>query len=441
MKKWFKFFGLSFFSHKTSREGMKHGYTSVFLSFVLAVVFLWGGFLGGDMLPFATHYKNAPDLKGSAYKVFANSDPEKRIIAELCDGGLKVKRQGGKYTDLLLINTLENDEDKATYSQGGFNIVVDNRPADTLAEIEAYCVSNDGKETVITYEDYLTLSEVARLNFDFKMRYTGEPLELSDEMVGEYLSYLDGLSDEVKAKAESIAKDLSDEKITKSEYNREIYKLYFTNYYPEIKEYESSSEVPLYRNYYYHQYISQGITDYLFIFDDYMAGSFETKGGIDVQFYGFYREMENGLLIKDGSSGSEAEKQIDGFIRSSFKANWFLNLYAHTMNIITLMPFVALMLMVAALLSYSLLKLWGAESISSLGAMLKIVGSFQWFSGLIAALFALIIGFLAGRGPVTSLSLVAFFLALVVRSMIFVIQEKNLYTKQSEKQSTEQTEV
>ena len=111
------------------------------------------------------------------------------------------------------------------------------------------------------------------------------------------------------------------------------------------------------------------------------------------------------------------------------------------MNTITLMPFVALMLMVAALLSYSLLKLWGAESISSLGAMLKIVGSFQWFSGLIAALFALIIGFLAGRGPVTSLSLVAFFLALVVRSMIFVIQEKNLYTKQSEKQSTEQTEV
>ena len=43
-------------------------------------------------------------------------------------------------------------------------------PADTFAEIEAYCVSNDGKNTVISYEDYLTLSEVARLNFDFKIR-------------------------------------------------------------------------------------------------------------------------------------------------------------------------------------------------------------------------------------------------------------------------------
>ncbi len=393
------------------------------------------------MLPFGSHYKNAPDLRGSVYKVFANADSEKRVIAKIEDGDLKVKRQGGEYGDILLINTLENDTDKENYSSGGFHIVVDNRPADTLAEIEAYCISNDGKETVISYEDYLALSEVARLNFDFKIRYTGKALELSDESVFGYVEYLSALGDESRNRIEKIANDFLDEKITKSEYNREIYKLYFTNYYPEIKEYESTSEVPLFRNYYYHQYISQGITNYLFIFDDYMAGSFETKGGLDVQFYGFYKGLEDGEIVPVEASLKEREKSVDGFVKGSFNSNWFLNVYAHTMNIISLMPFIALMLMVATLLSYSILKLWGTESISSLGAMFKIIGSFQWFSGLTAAVFALIMGFLVNRGMITALSLVAFFVVLVIRSMIFITQENKLYTKQSEKQVAEQTEV
>ena len=52
MKKWFKFFGLGFFSNKASREAARHGYTNVFLGFMLAIVFLWSGFVGGEMLPF-----------------------------------------------------------------------------------------------------------------------------------------------------------------------------------------------------------------------------------------------------------------------------------------------------------------------------------------------------------------------------------------------------
>ena len=49
MKKWFEFFCLSFFSHKISKEGAKRGYATAFLGLILALIFLWVAFMGGDM--------------------------------------------------------------------------------------------------------------------------------------------------------------------------------------------------------------------------------------------------------------------------------------------------------------------------------------------------------------------------------------------------------
>ena len=440
MNKWFRFFCFSFFSHKASKEAVKRDYANVFLGFVLALVLLWAGFVSGDMLPFGSHYNSSPDFKASVYSVFTNSDDALRIDARIEDGVLRMKKQGGEYVEGLLINTFEIEMDKQSYSQNGYNVVVDSRPANTLAEIEAYYISNDGKNTVISYEDYLGLSEVARLNFEFKLRYTGQPLELDDESVKGYRAYLDSLSDENKAVTESLAIELAEGKITGDEYNRAVYELYFENYYPEISEYEGSSKVPLLRNYYYHQYISKGIKNYLFIFDDYMAGCFETRSGIEVNFYGFYGDLEDGDIVSDTSSQKKANSDVDEFVKKSYKATGVLNLYAYAMNIFTLVPFIALMLMVAALLTYSLSKLCGVENITTLGGVLKIVGSFAWFSGVISTVLTIIISFFVSRSLINALPLVFFFLALAIRSIIFAIYESKLYKKQLE-QETKQTEV
>ena len=433
MKKWFKFYFLGFFSHSASKEGAKRGYANIILSLFLVLVFIWAGSVGAYMLPFRAHYKNSPDFMEATHTVLANADIDKRIEAKIENGELKLKKHDGEYAEELLINTIENDIDKQNYSQNGFNIVVDSRPANTLAEVEAYCVSNDGKETVISYEDYLSLSDVARLNFNFKLRYTGNELKLNDEAVDKYKAYIDGLSDEKKALAQKAEKDLLDGNITKDDYNRVIYELYFTNYYPDIKEYESTSKVPLLRNYYYHQYIKEGLKNYLFIFDDYMTGSFETKGGIETSFYGFYSKLEDGAIVTTGASQREANVAVDRFINNTFKSNWILNAYTCLTNTITLIPFTALMIMVAALLSYSILKLRGVESISSLGSMLKIVGSFVWFAGLAAAALTMICSFFVNQRVINVLPQVLFFLVLVARSIIFVINENKLYLKQLEK--------
>ncbi|MBR2381241.1 MAG: hypothetical protein IKA84_01950 [Clostridia bacterium] len=437
MKKWFKFFSLSFFSHKWAKEGARRGYGNSFLGFILALIFLWVSFIGAEMLPFSSNYKNSPDFRESVYSVFANADLDLRIDAEFENGALKLIKHGGEFAEELLVNTFENELDRQNYSKNGYHVIVDTRSADTLAEFEAYCISNDGKEMVITYDEYLTLSEVARLNFDFRLRYTGNALELTDELVGSYKQYLEGTSEENRLEVEKLASDLDDGAITKEEYARAIYELYFVNYYPAITDYEATSKVPLLRNYYYHQYIKEGNDKYLFVFDDYMAGCFETKSGRQVAFYGFYDNMENGSLIVDGASQEEAKSLVDGFMKDSYRAIWILNVYAYAMNIFSLIPFIALMLLVAALLTYSVLKLRYVDSITSLGGMFKIVGSFASASGVIAAILTVMLAFFAPREIVNVLPLVLFFAVLVVRSVAFAIKESKLYKQQLEQEESE----
>ena len=441
MKKWLKFFCLSFFSDEISKEGAKRGYTNVFIGLILTFAFLWVGFVGGDLLPLGMRYDNSPDFMKTAHAVFANVDLSKRIDAEIKDGILLVKNQDGEYSKNLLINTFKNETDRQNYSANGYNVVVDLHPADTLAEIEAYCLSNDGKNSKISYEEYLTLSEVARLNFDFKLRYTGKVLDLNDELVENYKVYVDSLSEENKAKSESLKNELEANKITKAEYSRAIYELYFVNYYPEITSYESSSKVPLLRNYYYHEYISQGVKNYLFIFDDYMTASFKTKEGIEVSFYGFYNDMEDGALVAKETAAEEAGKSVDNFMKNSINSIAPLTLYAHAMNIFSLIPFIALMPLVVTLLAYSVLRLWSVESITSFGAMLKILGSYTWFSGVISAVLTVIIAFFVNPEIVSALPLVLFFVTLTVRSIIFAIKEARSYIKKSEEKETELTEA
>ena len=101
----------------------------------------------------------------------------------------------------------------------------------------------------------------------------------------------------------------------------------------------------------------------------------------------------------------------------------------------------ALMLLVATLLAYSILKLRSVESINTLGAMFKIVGSFTWASGAISTFLTVIISFFIGRSVINILPLALFFVVLMIRSIIFVINESKLYLKQLGQQEAEQMEV
>ena len=441
MKKWFKFFCLSFFSDKTSKEAQKRGYTNVFLGLILSFVFLWIGYVGAEMLPFGAHYNSSTDFRDTVRSVFANPDVNKRIFVDVQDSVIKVKRQGGEYAEELLVNTFDSEEDRQNYSVNGYNIVIDSRPADALAEFEVYYISNDGRNIQISYDEYLGLSDVAKLNFDLVLKYTGKELLLTDELVEGYAEYLKTLGGEAAQESDRITSDLTEGKITKNEYNRSIYKLYFTNYYPAITDYETSSEVPLLRNSYYHNYMKQGFDKYLFVFSDYMVGSFETKSGIQHSFYGFYNNLDNGILVSDDMGQDQANRAVDSFVKKSYNATASLSFYTYAMNIFSLIPFIALMPMVVTLLAYSLLKLRGVDGIASLGGAFKIVGSYSWFSAVAAAVMSVIGSFFLSPNILAVLPLLLFFITLAVRAIIFAVNEAKSYINQSKQQETVHTEA
>ena len=218
------------------------------------------------------------------------------------------------------------------------------------------------------------------------------------------------------------------------EYNRSVYELYFANYYPDISVYESTSRVPLLRNYYYHEYISQGIDKYIFIFDDCVSASFETDGGTEVSFYGFYSNMEDGAVINDETEHTES---VDSFMKQLIRSIAPLTMYAYAMNIFSMIPFIALMPLVVTLLAYSVLKIGGIETVSTFGATFRILGSYVWFSALISAVLTVVASFIVSPKAVSSLPLALFFVALVLRSLMFAVRE--VKTHKSKKQSEKET--
>ena len=177
------------------------------------------------------------------------------------------------------------------------------------------------------------------------------------------------------------------------------------------------------------------------LFDDYMAGCFETENGIISSFYGFYSDLGNGELVLNNASQAEANSQVDNFVKASFNSTAFLSLYVYGLNIFSLIPFIALMPMVITLLAYSILKLRGVESIASLGSMFKIIGSYVWMSGLISAVLTMISAFFVQKNIMTALPLVFFFIVLAIRSIIFAVTETKIYLKQLEQLEVERTEV
>ena len=215
MVKWLKFIGLSFFSDKISKEAVKRGYLNIVLGVLFALVFLFCGVLAADMAPFSAHYNNSPDFTAFVRNAV---------------GGLNLEVSSGKISSPRIVDTFSVSADAAAYAVNGYNLVVDTRSADAYDDFEAYYISNDGKGQEITPEEYATLSDVAKRNFEFKIRYTARELVLTDDLTAEHEKYL-------KDKGSESFAELSKKQgeMPRAEYRRQVYRLYVKEYYPDVE--------------------------------------------------------------------------------------------------------------------------------------------------------------------------------------------------------------
>lgn len=398
MKKWLKFIGLSFFSDKISKEALKRGYLNFILGMLFALVFLFCGVLAADQLPFSAHYNNSSEFSAFVRKAVTNKS-------------LNLEVNSRKIKSSSICDSFANGADSEEYGLNGYNLVVDTRPADAFDAFEAYYLSNDGKEQKITTEEYATLSDVAKRNFDFKIRYTSDELILTDELHAVHEKFLTDINSESFSELQKNKSSLSQE-----EYKRQTYNLYVKAYYPDLSAYESTGSAPLLRNYYYHTYINGGAEKYLFIFDDSCVGSFETDTGLKVTFYGFYKNFSDGATFT-------TDKDADAFIKSAFSATASLSVYVYLMNTLRLLPFIVLMPVVLALIAYCVLRLMKSDAVKSFGGGIKIIGSYLLFGSLISAVLTFICGYFVPRNSLMIAAILILFITLLLRTVIFLAVE------------------
>lgn len=398
MKSWLRFFGLSFFSDKIAKEAARRGYLNVFLGLLFALIFVFCGVLASNTIPFTTHYKNATEFKAFVHNAFSE---------------ITLTVNGGCVSAEDTVNTYLNEAQSEKYALNGYNLVIDTRPSNAYDDFRAYYLANDGSRDEISYEDYHALPEDKKSGYDFKVQYTPDELILSEELIAKCEDYLRSCTDE---EISSRYAELSSNKdgVSSENYADSVYNLYIKAYYPEISGYESNGSAPLLRSFYYVNYLYGDNSDYLFVFDDALIGSFETDGGIQTTFYGIFDKMTDGIV---------SESNADLFLKDAFKATVPMQANVYVMNMFMFIPFFVVIPLIIALIAKIALTLLKVEKYKKFTVCLKVEGSYLAIGSLISAVVLFICGYFVSNALLNALPIVLYAAVLLIRTAVYIVKE------------------
>lgn len=332
MKQWLKFFGLAFFSDKIAAEARRHGYRNLLFAFLLAFAFFLTGYMCADVVPFAFHYGNSAEFRRFTESAFSETGIELTVE----DGCVRAQER---------VNTFTNAADADKYSSGGYGLIVDTRPANTPIVYSRFAVSSGGDK--ISYEEYLTLSDLQ------KKEYTVETVYTDEELVGG----------------------------------------------------GQTENAPVLRDYYYNEYVLKVKSDYLYIFGDFIYGSFETDAGVRVSFGGLCANAKDGKVSDAGE-----------FIKDVYYGSVSYTFTSYFLNAMMQLPLAAMIVVFAAVVTMAVGKALKCGDLSSFGVSVKTVGSFVWFSALLTGVVAFALGFWAGSARAYALMLPVFAAIIFIRS-------------------------
>lgn len=389
MISWLKYFGLGFFSDRIAKESVKRSMLNFVLGFALALVFTFCGVLAANTLPFGVHYKNA-----SRYREFLRGSFDK----------VNVTVRGGEACADEVVGLLPTE---------GYKLVIDTRASTALDDFEAYCTAKEGGEE-ITYESYLSLSEEERGKYEFQIRYTPNELVLTEELTDKHEEYLKTVADEdLSSKFNALIEKKGD--IPAKDYAEAVYLLYLKAYYPQIDKFVKNS-APLLRNYYYLNYLNKkDFSDYLFVFSDALIGNFRTDGGKVISFYGVYSGMDGQTVNGDGA---------DAFVKKSFDNALPMMANVYAMNILRLLPFIALIPLILALAMWGVMYAIKADvKLRRITTCIKIEGCYLAFSSLVSALAMFVFGYLVSGSVLNFLPLVLLFAVMLARTTVYAVKE------------------
>lgn len=404
MVKWLKFFGLGFFSDKIARDAYKHGYGSVLLSLALAFLFILLGFVGAAVVPFSVHLDGATDFG----KMLGRAVGDYVISVE--HGSLKV----GKYADALApvkaVNTHLDAADAQKYSVGGYNLIIDARPVDTLVKFTQYAEKSGEK---LGYEIYRALPDGQKSGYKVVTEYTDETLELTEELLADCEAFLKADADSAKE-----YEALKDKGLSGSEYDRELYYLYVARYYTDVKSVIDTARAPVLHDFYYENYLSHEENDkFCYFLGNVLYGSFVSDRGVEASFGGYLTDAADGVY--------ESVGEVKGLIKDVFYSSADFVLLSFLTN--SLIPFLVLLVLplLAAAVVYFLGRAGGiGKYIARFGDCYKAVSPFSWFSALVTGVLTFILGFFVTADLYYFFMYVVFAAILFARCAVFVFRLK-----------------
>lgn len=412
MTEWLKVYFLSFFSDKFADKSAKYGFVSVFLTIVLSFVFFMFGFMAADVVPFSTHYDNSGQYKEFVRNAFADTE-------------LRVEINDGLAECATTVNTHTNESDREKYAKNGYNLIIDTRKSDTLIEFTQVAVKGDAE---IAYEEYLDLSDKEKDGYALETRYTDKVLEITEEKVEKYESYLDEISkegaDSYNAEAVTAYKELKAKNLTGEEYGREVYYLYVKYYYTNIEFVLMSAQAPVLCDYYYLNFILGDHANYLYLLDDICVGSFRTDSDIPAAFAGYYKGCANGVLD---------ETSADEFVKDVFYNSVRYSMSSYFTSAMQMAPGYILAPLIVGFILFLICKAAKKQFGQKFVSCYKAVNSFAWVSALLTGLMTFILAFFVFARQLYLYMPLIFASILILRCAVF-------YFTRSIKEKAEQEE-
>ena len=397
MAEWLKIYFLSFFNDRLAAKSAKYGFVSVFLTIVLSFVFFMFGFMAADVVPFSTHYDNAGQYKEFVRNAF--SDSELRV--EIKDGLAKCD---------TIVNTHTNEKVKEKYAKNGYNLIVDTRKSDTMIEFSQVAVKGDAE---ISYEDYLNLTDKEKEGYGIETRYTDKVLEITDDKVVTYESYLEGISEEgadYNSEAAAAYKELKEKNLTGDEYGKEIYYLYVKYYFSNVQSVLMSAKAPVLSDYYYLNFILGDHANYLYLLDDICTGSFRTDTDIPAAFAGYYKGCASGVLD---------ETSADAFVKDVYYNSVSYSTSSYFTSAIQMAPGYILIPILVGLILFLICKAAKKQFGQKFVDCYKTVNSFALVSALLTGLTTFILAFFVFARKLYLFMPLIFALILILRCAVF----------------------
>lgn len=397
MAEWLKIYFLSFFNDRHAAKSAKYGFVSVFLTIVLSFVFFMFGFMAADVVPFSTHYDNAGQYKEFVRNAF--SDSELRV--EIKDGLAKCD---------TIVNTHTIEKDKEKYAKNGYNLIVDTRKSDTLIEFSQVAVKGDAE---ISYADYLNLTDKEKEGYGIETRYTDKVLQITDDKVVTYESYLEGISEEgadYNSEAAAAYKELKEKNLTGDEYGKEIYYLYVKYYFSNVQSVPMSAKAPVLSDYYYLNFILGDHANYLYLLDDICTGSFRTDTDIPAAFAGYYKGCASGVLD---------EASADAFVKDVYYNSVSYYTSSYFTSAIQMAPAYVLIPMLVGFILFLICKAAKKQFGQKFVDCYKTVNSFALVSALLTGLTTFILAFFVFARKLYLFMPLIFALILILRCAVF----------------------